>query len=87
MLVPGVQMRAVLQPLLPDTQYKVTVTPVYTDGRDGISVSALGFTCKRYTPPNAHKHTIVLIINQGGELWATQLSFDKDAAPISGEHI
>uniref|UniRef100_A0AAQ4S0R7 Collagen, type XIV, alpha 1a n=2 Tax=Gasterosteus aculeatus aculeatus TaxID=481459 RepID=A0AAQ4S0R7_GASAC len=51
-LVSGVQMRAVLQPLLPDTQYKVTVTPVYTNGRDGISVSALGFTLPLLSPAN-----------------------------------
>nr|XP_046254827.1 collagen alpha-1(XIV) chain-like isoform X2 [Scatophagus argus]XP_046254828.1 collagen alpha-1(XIV) chain-like isoform X2 [Scatophagus argus]XP_046254829.1 collagen alpha-1(XIV) chain-like isoform X2 [Scatophagus argus] len=38
------QRRALLQPLLSDTQYKVTVTPVYTDGQDGITVSALGAT-------------------------------------------
>ncbi|KAM7382659.1 hypothetical protein PAMP_002381 [Pampus punctatissimus] len=43
-LVPGGQRRAVLQPLLSDTQYKVTITPVYTDGQDGISASALGTT-------------------------------------------
>lgn len=46
MLVPGGQRRAVLEPLLSDTQYKVTVTPVYRDGRDGVGVSALGSTCK-----------------------------------------
>ncbi|KAM8871162.1 collagen alpha-1(XIV) chain isoform 2-T3 [Spinachia spinachia] len=51
-LVPGVQMRAVLQPLLSDTQYKVTVTPVYTDGQDGLSVSAFGFTLPLLSPGN-----------------------------------
>uniref|UniRef100_A0A3Q3EL43 Collagen, type XIV, alpha 1a n=1 Tax=Labrus bergylta TaxID=56723 RepID=A0A3Q3EL43_9LABR len=35
---------ALLQSLLSDTQYKVTVTPVYYDGQDGVSVSALGST-------------------------------------------
>eukprot|EP00064_Thunnus_orientalis_P011078 superscaffoldBa00001565_g11108 len=44
--------RAVLQPLLSDTQYKVTVTPVYTDGQDGISVSALGATLPLLSPGN-----------------------------------
>ncbi|XP_044215534.1 collagen alpha-1(XIV) chain isoform X1 [Thunnus albacares] len=51
-LVPGDQRRAVLQPLLSDTQYKVTVTPVYTDGQDGISVSALGATLPLLSPGN-----------------------------------
>nr|XP_020464152.1 collagen alpha-1(XIV) chain isoform X3 [Monopterus albus] len=51
-LVPGGQRRAVLQPLLSDTQYKVTVTPVYTDGDDGISVSALGATLPLFSPGN-----------------------------------
>uniref|UniRef100_A0A7N6BS04 Collagen, type XIV, alpha 1a n=1 Tax=Anabas testudineus TaxID=64144 RepID=A0A7N6BS04_ANATE len=52
MLVPGGQRRAVLQPLQPDSQYKVTVTPVYTDGEDGISVSALGITLPLSPPGN-----------------------------------
>uniref|UniRef100_A0A3B4YLI7 Collagen type XIV alpha 1 chain n=1 Tax=Seriola lalandi dorsalis TaxID=1841481 RepID=A0A3B4YLI7_SERLL len=51
-LVPGGQRRAVLQPLLSDTQYKVTVTPVYKDGQDGISVSALGATSPLLSPGN-----------------------------------
>ncbi|XP_056300245.1 collagen alpha-1(XIV) chain isoform X4 [Pseudoliparis swirei] len=51
-LVPGVQMSAELHPLLSDTQYKVTVTPVYTDGRDGISVSVLGATLALLSPGN-----------------------------------
>ncbi|XP_039972835.1 collagen alpha-1(XIV) chain isoform X2 [Xiphias gladius] len=51
-LVPGDQRRAVLQPLLSDTQYKVTVTPVYTDGQDGISVSSLGTTLPLLSPGN-----------------------------------
>uniref|UniRef100_A0A7N6BET7 Collagen, type XIV, alpha 1b n=1 Tax=Anabas testudineus TaxID=64144 RepID=A0A7N6BET7_ANATE len=33
-------------------QYKVTVTPVYTDGEDGISVSALGITLPLSPPGN-----------------------------------
>ncbi|KAF7654725.1 hypothetical protein LDENG_00065820 [Lucifuga dentata] len=52
LLVPGGQRRAALQPLLSDTQYKVTVTPVYTDGQDGISVSALGATLPLLSPSN-----------------------------------
>lgn len=37
-----------LPSLLSDTQYKVTVTPVYADGQDGISASALSATCKTH---------------------------------------
>uniref|UniRef100_A0A672ZAW4 Collagen, type XIV, alpha 1a n=1 Tax=Sphaeramia orbicularis TaxID=375764 RepID=A0A672ZAW4_9TELE len=51
-LVPGGQRRTVLQPLLSDTQYKVTVTPVYRDGQDGISVSSLGATLPLSSPDN-----------------------------------
>ncbi|XP_029308193.1 collagen alpha-1(XIV) chain [Cottoperca gobio] len=51
-LVPGGQRRAVLQPLLSDTQYKVTVTPVYAGGQDGISVSATGATLPLLSPGN-----------------------------------
>uniref|UniRef100_A0A3Q2G2Y4 Collagen type XIV alpha 1 chain n=1 Tax=Cyprinodon variegatus TaxID=28743 RepID=A0A3Q2G2Y4_CYPVA len=48
----GGQKNTVLQPLLPDRQYKVTVTPVYSDGQDGISASALGSTLPLLPPEN-----------------------------------
>uniref|UniRef100_A0A3Q2NPZ1 Collagen type XIV alpha 1 chain n=1 Tax=Fundulus heteroclitus TaxID=8078 RepID=A0A3Q2NPZ1_FUNHE len=51
-VIGGGQTSAVLQPLLPETQYKVTVTPVYADGRDGISASALGSTLALLSPEN-----------------------------------
>uniref|UniRef100_A0A8C4GMI9 Collagen alpha-1(XIV) chain n=1 Tax=Dicentrarchus labrax TaxID=13489 RepID=A0A8C4GMI9_DICLA len=51
-LLLGGKRRAVLQPLLSDTQYKVTVTPVYTDGQDGITASALGATLPLLSPGN-----------------------------------
>lgn len=44
-MVPGVQNSLLLKNLLPDTEYKVTVTPIYTVG-EGVSVSAPGKTCK-----------------------------------------
>ncbi|KAM6909847.1 collagen alpha-1(XIV) chain-like [Xenentodon cancila] len=50
--VGGDQRRAVLQPLLADTEYKVTVTPVYDDGSDGISASAVGSTLPVLPPEN-----------------------------------
>ncbi|XP_061572452.1 collagen alpha-1(XIV) chain [Cololabis saira] len=50
--VGGDQRRAVLQPLLADTEYKVTVTPLYGDGGDGISASAVGSTLPLLPPEN-----------------------------------
>uniref|UniRef100_A0A3B5MBE3 Uncharacterized protein n=1 Tax=Xiphophorus couchianus TaxID=32473 RepID=A0A3B5MBE3_9TELE len=50
--VGGGQKSTLLQSLLPDTQYKVTVTPVYLDGQDGISASALGSTLPLLSPEN-----------------------------------
>lgn len=44
-MVPGGQNSLLLKSLLPDTEYKVTVTPIYSDG-EGVSVSAPGKTCK-----------------------------------------
>lgn len=44
-MVPGRQNSVLLQPLLSDTEYKVTVTPVYAS-TEGISVSRVGRTCK-----------------------------------------
>ncbi|XP_053700196.1 collagen alpha-1(XIV) chain isoform X1 [Synchiropus splendidus] len=51
-IVPAGQRRKVLQSLQSDTQYKVTVTPVYADGQEGISVSALGTTLPLLSPEN-----------------------------------
>ncbi|XP_037128809.1 collagen alpha-1(XIV) chain [Syngnathus acus] len=51
-LVPGRQKSMLLESLLPDTQYKVTVTPVYTDGGDGISASTQGTTLPLLSPEN-----------------------------------
>lgn len=44
-MVPGSQNHLLLKPLLSDTEYKVTVTPIYDDG-EGVSVSAPGKTCE-----------------------------------------
>uniref|UniRef100_UPI0037E884CC collagen alpha-1(XIV) chain isoform X2 n=2 Tax=Semicossyphus pulcher TaxID=241346 RepID=UPI0037E884CC len=52
MLIPGAQKTASLQSLLSDTQYKVTVTPEYSDGQDGDSVSAQGATLPLLSPGN-----------------------------------
>ncbi|KAG2464968.1 COEA1 protein, partial [Polypterus senegalus] len=42
-MVPGRQNNILLQPLLSDTEYKITVIPVYSDG-DGLSSSSIGRT-------------------------------------------
>ncbi|XP_031709277.1 collagen alpha-1(XIV) chain isoform X4 [Anarrhichthys ocellatus] len=78
-LVPGVQMRAVLQPLLSDTQYKVTVTPVYTNGQDGICVSVLGATLPLLSPGN------VLV----SEEWYNRfrVTWDPPQSPTMGYRI
>lgn len=44
-MVPGSQNNLLLKPLLSDTEYKVTVTPIYDD-EEGVSVSAPGKTCE-----------------------------------------
>ncbi|XP_077577231.1 collagen alpha-1(XIV) chain isoform X2 [Stigmatopora nigra] len=51
-LVPGTQKSVFLESLLPGTQYKVTITPVYNGGSDGISVSAEGTTLPLLSPEN-----------------------------------
>lgn len=48
-MVPGRQNTLLLHPLLSDTEYKVTITPIYADG-EGVSVSAPGKTCKYKLP-------------------------------------
>uniref|UniRef100_A0A8C5MQ23 Collagen type XIV alpha 1 chain n=1 Tax=Leptobrachium leishanense TaxID=445787 RepID=A0A8C5MQ23_9ANUR len=49
--VPGRHKEVVLQPLLSDTEYKVTVTPVYSNG-EGRSLSASGNTLPLSAPRN-----------------------------------
>ncbi|XP_074510263.1 collagen alpha-1(XIV) chain isoform X2 [Sebastes fasciatus] len=78
-LVPGGQRRAVLQPLLSDMQYKVTVTPVYSDGQDGVSVSALGATLPLSSPENIRV----------SEEWYNRLrvTWDPPQSPTAGYRI
>uniref|UniRef100_A0A6Q2Z5G9 Collagen, type XIV, alpha 1b n=1 Tax=Esox lucius TaxID=8010 RepID=A0A6Q2Z5G9_ESOLU len=51
-LVPGRETSVLLQPLLSDTGYKLTVTPVYQDGQDGVSESTVGRTLPLSAPSN-----------------------------------
>ncbi|KAM9852256.1 collagen alpha-1(XIV) chain [Aulostomus maculatus] len=78
-LVPGGQRRAVLESLLPDTRYKVTVTPVYKDRQDGISVSALGTTMPLLSPENLRV----------SEEWynSFRVTWDPPQAPALGYRI
>ncbi|KPP78685.1 hypothetical protein Z043_101799 [Scleropages formosus] len=73
--VPGRQNSVMLQPLLPDTQYKVTVTPVYV-GRDGTSVSSVGNTLP-LSPPSKLRVS---------EEWYNRfrVSWDPPPSPTSG---
>ncbi|XP_041104554.1 collagen alpha-1(XIV) chain-like isoform X4 [Polyodon spathula] len=50
-MVPGRANTLLLQPLLSDTEYRVTVTPVYADG-DGVSSSSEGRTLPLSAPSN-----------------------------------
>uniref|UniRef100_A0A3B5BAD1 Collagen type XIV alpha 1 chain n=1 Tax=Stegastes partitus TaxID=144197 RepID=A0A3B5BAD1_9TELE len=79
MLVPGGQRSAVLEPLLPDTQYKVTVTPMYSDGQDGITVSALGSTLPLLSPENLRV----------SEEWYNRfrVTWDPPQSPVQGYRI
>ncbi|XP_075209024.1 collagen alpha-1(XIV) chain isoform X3 [Anomaloglossus baeobatrachus] len=50
-VVSGRDNKVVLQSLLPDTEYKVTVTPVYVNG-EGIAMSSSGRTLRLFGPRN-----------------------------------
>ncbi|XP_076592748.1 collagen alpha-1(XIV) chain isoform X2 [Chaetodon auriga] len=78
-LLPGGQRRAVIEPLLADTQYRVTVSPVYTDGQDGLSVSALGATLPLSSPGNLRV----------SEEWYNRfrVTWDPPASPTVGYRI
>lgn len=67
-----------LPSLLSDTQYKVTVTPVYADGEDGISASALSATCKTHYFPYSKKKCSQIIYRCD----TLSVLSCKDAAPI-----
>ncbi|XP_069477662.1 collagen alpha-1(XIV) chain isoform X4 [Ambystoma mexicanum] len=50
-IVPGRQSNVILQPLLSDMEYKITVTPVYTSG-DGPTITTSGRTLPLSAPRN-----------------------------------
>uniref|UniRef100_A0A8C6UB04 Collagen type XIV alpha 1 chain n=1 Tax=Neogobius melanostomus TaxID=47308 RepID=A0A8C6UB04_9GOBI len=77
--VPGGQRTTVLQPLLADTQYKVTVTPVYTSGEAGATVSTLGTTLPLSSPSNL----------RASEEWYNRfrISWDPARSPTEGYRI
>lgn len=72
--VDGSETAVKLESLQPDTQYRVTLTPVYRDGDSSISVSALGSTCESH---DAHMHTkqkqkLFTVLNDGSSRDVTQ---------------
>ncbi|XP_068179724.1 collagen alpha-1(XIV) chain-like [Antennarius striatus] len=77
--VPSGERRAVLQGLMSDTQYEVTVTPMYMGGQDGISMAALGVTLPLLSPENLRV----------SEEWYNRLrvSWDPPQAPTVGYRI
>ncbi|CAI5663250.1 unnamed protein product [Oreochromis niloticus] len=79
MSVSGGQMRAVLEPLQSDTSYKVTVTPVYSDGQDGLGASAMSSTLPLLPPENLRV----------SEEWFNRLrvSWDPPLSPVEGYKI
>uniref|UniRef100_I3JIA6 Collagen type XIV alpha 1 chain n=1 Tax=Oreochromis niloticus TaxID=8128 RepID=I3JIA6_ORENI len=79
MSVSGGQTRAVLEPLQSDTSYKVTVTPVYSDGQDGLGASAMSSTLPLLPPENLRV----------SEEWFNRLrvSWDPPLSPVEGYKI
>ncbi|XP_075271744.1 collagen alpha-1(XIV) chain isoform X5 [Opisthocomus hoazin] len=69
-MVPGRQNTLLLQPLLSDTEYKVTITPIYSDG-EGVSVSAPGRTLPLSAPRNLRV----------SDEWYNRLRISWDAPP------
>ncbi|XP_037119602.1 collagen alpha-1(XIV) chain-like [Syngnathus acus] len=76
--LPSTQSSLVLQPLMPDTQYKVTVTPVYLDG-DGATVTATGRTFPLSPAGNLRV----------SEEWYNRfrISWDLPASPTTGFRV
>uniref|UniRef100_A0A8B9DGV5 Collagen alpha-1(XIV) chain n=1 Tax=Anser cygnoides TaxID=8845 RepID=A0A8B9DGV5_ANSCY len=77
-MVPGRQNTLLLQPLLSDTEYKVTITPIYADG-EGVSVSAPGKTLPLSAPRNLRV----------SDEWYNRLriSWDAPSSPTMGYRI
>uniref|UniRef100_A0A3Q2VI40 Collagen, type XIV, alpha 1a n=1 Tax=Haplochromis burtoni TaxID=8153 RepID=A0A3Q2VI40_HAPBU len=76
--VPG-HLAPLLEPLQSDTSYKVTVTPVYSDGQDGLGASAMGSTLPLLPPENLRV----------SEEWFNRLrvSWDPPRSPVEGYKI
>ncbi|KAI4893053.1 hypothetical protein NFI96_005118 [Prochilodus magdalenae] len=79
-LVPGTARNVLLQPLLSDSQYKITVSPVYPDGEDStLSLSTMGRTLSLSAPTNLRV----------SEEWYNRfrLTWDVPASPTLGYRI
>lgn len=77
-MVPGNENNLLLQSLLPNTEYKVTVTPIYND-EEGVSVSAPGKTLSPSGPQNLRV----------SEEWYNRLriTWDPPASLVKGYRI
>ncbi|KAK2503373.1 hypothetical protein MC885_021373 [Smutsia gigantea] len=77
-MVPGNQNNLLLKSLLSNTEYKVSVTPIYDDG-DGVSVSAPGKTLPPSGPQNF----------RSSEEWYNRLriTWDPPSSPVKGYRI
>ncbi|XP_031429590.1 collagen alpha-1(XIV) chain isoform X2 [Clupea harengus] len=72
-LVPGAQRTVILQPLLSDTEYSVTVTPIYTDGENHFfALSSRGKTLPLAAPRDLRV----------SEEWYDRLRITWDPAPF-----
>ncbi|XP_076610393.1 collagen alpha-1(XIV) chain isoform X2 [Chaetodon auriga] len=76
--VPTIQNSLVLQPLLSDTEYKVTITPVYPDG-DGPAISRMARTLPLSAPRNLRV----------AEEWYNRfrISWDSPPSPTMGYRV
>uniref|UniRef100_A0AAR2LSF0 Collagen, type XIV, alpha 1b n=1 Tax=Pygocentrus nattereri TaxID=42514 RepID=A0AAR2LSF0_PYGNA len=79
-LVPGNERTVLLQPLLSDSLYKISVSPVYPDGEDSaLSMSSMGRTLPLSAPTNLRV----------SEEWFNRfrLAWDTPASPTLGYRI
>ncbi|CAL8337022.1 unnamed protein product, partial [Gadus morhua 'NCC'] len=77
--LPAGSSSVLLQPLVPDTWYKVTLTPLYADGHDGVSAATQGATLPLSSPSNLRV----------SEEWYNRfrLTWDPPTSPPTGYRV
>ncbi|XP_059920806.1 collagen alpha-1(XIV) chain [Gadus macrocephalus] len=77
--LPAGSSSVLLQPLVPDTWYKVTLTPLYPDGHDGVSAATQGATLPLSSPSNLRV----------SEEWYNRfrLTWDPPTSPPTGYRV